>query len=86
MSEGHWGHWAGEPPCEHLVELKDFLIKNKIRIWSELGQEPLGWVNINCEECSKTYQTILQEPWCDECDGDDEGNCICDAEEEPGFF
>lgn len=55
-----WGRYGSEPPCEHLIELREFLENNQITVWSEHGEEPAGWVNLHCTRCGRTYETTLR--------------------------
>jgi len=73
-----WGMWGSEEPCKHLKKLREFLEKNDMTVWSQHGQ-PNGWVNVHCTDCSRTYETVLQEPWCDECEG---GECVCKVDDD----
>lgn len=59
-----WGYYnRNTPPCEHLVALREFLVRNRMSVWSEHGEGPWGWVNIHCGQCNRTYETVLQAPW-----------------------
>lgn len=59
----HWGHYGKEPPCEHLLALRKHLESSGLRIWSEHGISPFGWVNVSCPHCHRTYEVTLREPW-----------------------
>ena len=66
-----WGMYGDEPPCIHLLSLRDFLEANNLEIYSEHGVDPSGWVNIHCPQCGRTYETLLRKrynPVCDWCD------------------
>jgi len=58
-----WGQYGKEPPCEHLLELRKFLEENEIDVWSEHGEMPMGWVNVHCEKCKRTYEVTLLKPF-----------------------
>lgn len=70
----NWGRYGDEPPCEHLRALREYLLSAGLRVWSEHGRTPWGWVNVSCESCCRTYETTLRErddgTWSDE-DSDD---------------
>lgn len=59
MRQAGWGRFGDEAPCEHLLALRDFLEAQGLGVWSEHGEEPQGWVNVSCEACRRTYQTVL---------------------------
>lgn len=54
-----WGKYGGSGPCEHLIELRNTLARLRLAVWSEHGEDPAGWVNVNCEACGRTYETTL---------------------------
>lgn len=58
-----WGFYGSEPPCEHLIALRAFLEANEMGVYSEHGTKPIGWVNVHCALCKRTYETVLREPW-----------------------
>jgi len=57
-SDDEWGFWGNEPPCEHMLALREFLIANWMDIWGEFTDD--GFVNVSCERCSRTYETTLR--------------------------
>ena len=71
-AENRWGYWGKEPPCEHLLALRDYLRQKQLEISSERGENPDGWVNIDCNRCHRCYETILREPYQQDDDDDDE--------------
>lgn len=54
-----WGRWGKEPPCEHLLKLRDLLIEQGLTVWAKYA-EPNGWVKVHCKTCHKMYETTLQ--------------------------
>ena len=58
-----WGNWGGEPPCEHLLSLRNYLEDTGLSVYSEHGESPNGWVNVHCPKCHRTYGVTLQEPF-----------------------
>lgn len=72
-----WGRWGSEPPCEHLLELRNQLIKLDIGIHGEHSEQPHGWVNVHCGACGRTYETTLrpneQGVWTNEDEPEEEG-------------
>lgn len=58
-----WGRYGGEPPCTHLIMLVKRMRELGVAIWSEHGVQPDGWVNVSCEQCCRTYEVTLREPW-----------------------
>jgi hypothetical protein len=58
-----WGNYGDQPPCEHLVTLREFLVRNRMSVYSEFSEEPYGWVDISCGSCKRTYQDVLRAPW-----------------------
>lgn len=59
MDRTEWGRYGQEPPCEHLIKLRDTLRENGLRVWGELTTG--GWVNIHCQECGRTYEDVLDD-------------------------
>lgn len=60
MANGkQWGLYGSAPACEHLITLLRFLMDQEMDVWSEHGEEPSGWVNVNCHRCNRTYETTL---------------------------
>lgn len=55
-----WGRYGQEPPCEHLVALRNFLEASGLKVWAEHAESPWGWCNVHCSDCQRTYQTTLQ--------------------------
>ena len=47
--------------CKHLLALRAFLVDNGLKVWSEHGEEPAGWVNVSCGHCSRTYEITLKD-------------------------
>jgi len=60
---GDWGFFGFEPPCEHLVALRQFLESSGLGIWGEDSLHPDGWVNVLCSHCHRTYEVTLREPF-----------------------
>lgn len=58
-----WGCWGDAPPCVHLMALRAVIEQHGLSVYSELGTDPAGWVNVHCPACSRTYEVTLQEPW-----------------------
>lgn len=58
-----WGHYADELPCKHLLDLRRFLEENQMSIWAEHSEGPQGWVNVRCEQCNRTHEITLREPF-----------------------
>ena len=58
-----WGSFGSEPPCSHLLELREFLETNELNIYSEMSESPYGWVSVHCAECHKTYEVTLEKPF-----------------------
>lgn len=48
--------------CEHVLALRAYLRENGIRVYSEDGEEPAGWVNIHCTKCNVIYEDTLNRP------------------------
>jgi len=69
---GDWGYWGNDPPCEHIIALRNFLIESGLSVYGENTESPRGWVNVNCEKCQKTYEATLQKPWRTDDDEEDE--------------
>lgn len=55
-----WGKWGNEPPCEHLVALRNLLFLTGMCVYSEHG-EPDLWVNVSCEKCHRTYEVSFRD-------------------------
>ena len=47
--------------CEHVIGLRNLLTLNRIAIWAENATSPRGWVNVRCEQCGVTFETVLRE-------------------------
>lgn len=61
-----WGHYGRNPPCEHLLALRAFLVANGLAVWAEHSEGPNGWVNVGCDACQRTYEVTLRAPWATE--------------------
>ena len=60
-TEEDWGRWDPDPPCAHLLALRNALASLQMAVWSEHGVEPSGWVNVRCTHCMKTYEICLHD-------------------------
>ncbi|KKN32420.1 hypothetical protein LCGC14_0814080 [marine sediment metagenome] len=62
-----WGRYnRTTPACDHLISLREFLVRNRMSVYSEHGEEPDGWINwinIHCKQCHRVYEEVLQAPW-----------------------
>jgi len=55
-----WGKYGDEPPCEHLLSLREFLVASGLCVYSEHG-EPDHWVNVHCAKCHRTYEVSFRD-------------------------
>lgn len=55
-----WGRYGKEPPCRHLVGLREFLEANGLKVWAEHAVNPTGWCNVHCQICNRAYETTLR--------------------------
>ncbi len=46
-------------PCEHMLALAALAGVLRLRIYSEHGEEPAGWVNIHCYRCGAVCETDI---------------------------
>lgn len=67
MNDETWGNYGNEPPCTHLVGLRDYLMGNNMIITNDFT-EPHDWCSVYCSVCRKTYEVILKPRNGWECD------------------
>ena len=51
--------WEFHKGCEHVQKIREVLVAEGVEIWSESDSEPPGWVNVWCEKCQCTFETVL---------------------------